>query len=111
MRHLKDLPDGTIWPHLLNAIERDILADIRGYADGRKSDVERGAETAELAALLVDKYCEGLAKALNIAGLDSAVRADGDRLVREIDPDFEEHRRARWAARPASLSIGAAEAT
>lgn len=104
MEHLKDLPDGVIWPHLLAAIERDILADIRGYAESRQGDVSRGAETAELAALLVDKYCEGVAKALRIAGLDSAVRAEGDRLVRGIDPDFDEHRRARWAARPAALT-------
>lgn len=105
MRHLKDLPAGTVWPHLLEAVERDVLANIRGYADSRKGDVARGAETAALAALLVDKYCDGMAKALDIAGLDSEVCAEGDRLVREIDPDFDEHRRARWAGRPAALAI------
>jgi hypothetical protein len=51
----------------------------------------------------LDKYAEGVAKALYIAGLDSAVRAEADRLVREIDPEFDEHRRTRWAARPASV--------
>lgn len=106
MNHLKDLPVGTIWPHLLDAIERDVVADVRDYAASRKCDVARGAETAELAALLVDKYCEGMARALHIAGLESAVRAEGDRLVRDIDPEFCAHREARWAARPALLSAG-----
>ncbi|MBL8316881.1 MAG: hypothetical protein JNJ42_00675 [Burkholderiaceae bacterium] len=107
MQHLKNLPKGTLWPHLLDAIERDILADIRSHAQARKSDVARGAETAELAALLVDKYCEGMANALRIVGLDSRMRSEADQLVREIDPDFDEHREARWAARPASIAMGA----
>jgi len=108
MQHLNELPDGTIWPHLLTAIERDVLTDLHGYVESRLHDVARGAETAELAAVLVDKYCDGLAKALRIAGLESSVRAEGDRLVRVIDPDFENHRKSRWAARPAALSMGAA---
>lgn len=105
MQHLKDLPEGTIWPHLLAAIERDVLSEIRSFAESRKRDVARGAETPELAALLVYKHCEGMAKALHIAGLDSAVQQEGDRLVRDIDPAFDEHRKARWAARPASLTL------
>ena len=92
MKYLKDMPVGTIWPHLLEAIEQAVLEDVRQYAQGRSNDVSRGAETPELAALLVDKYCEGMAKALYIAGLDSAVRSEGDRLVHGIDPEF---RRAR----------------
>jgi hypothetical protein len=107
MQHLKDLPPGTIWPHLLDGIERDALNDLRAYTQSRKNDVTRGAETGELAALLVDKYCEGMAKALHIAGLDSAVRTEGDRLVREIDSEFDLHREARWKARPAALAMAA----
>lgn len=104
MNHLKELPHGVIWPHLLDAIERDVIADIRSYAASRASDVARGAETPELAALLVEKYCDGLCRALHIAGIDSGARAVGDRLVREIDPDFEIHKQARWSARPAALA-------
>lgn len=103
MKILKDLPPGTIWPHLLDAVERTVLADLRSYAQSRQNDVDRGAETADLAALLLDKYCEGLATALHIAGIDSTVRDEGDRLCREIDPEFDAHRTARWAARPCSL--------
>jgi len=105
MKHLKDLPEGTIWPHLLEAIERDVVAEARSYAASRANDVARGAETPELAALLLDKFGEGLAKALHIAGIESTVQREVDKLVREIDPDFEAHRKARWAARPAALQL------
>lgn len=105
MQFLKDLPAGTIWPHLLESIERQVIGEIQGYAESRRSDVARGAETPELAALLVEKYGEGLARALHIAGLDSQVHREVDRLVREIDPAFEQNKNARWAARPAGVSI------
>lgn len=85
-----------------------VVVEIRGYAASRARDVARGAETAELAAAFVDKYCDGMAKALHIAGLNSEVRAEGDRLAREIDPDFDAHRKARWRARPAILAAGVA---
>ena len=90
---------------MLEAIEREILTNLQQYAEGRRNDVARGAETHELAALLVDKYCEGLSNALYIVGLNSAVRSEGDRLVKDIDPDFDTHRQARWAARPARISM------
>ncbi len=105
MQVLKDLPPGTIWPHLLESIERQVLAEIETYASSRKSDVARGAETPDFAALLVDKYGEGLAKALHIVGIDSQVQQATDRLAREIDPDFDVHRRARWDAKPAGLAL------
>ncbi|WAK04371.1 hypothetical protein [Methylobacter sp. YRD-M1] len=103
MNHLKDLPPGTIWPHLLEAIERDVIAEIQSYADSRKNNVKRGAETSELAAVLIDKYAAGLSKALHIAGIDSRVRAVADKLVCELDPKFNEHQQARWAGRPVAL--------
>lgn len=104
MQILKDLPDGTIWPHLLDAIERAVVSEIRQYADGRRANIARGAETHELAALLIDKYGAGMAQALAIAGIESTVRAETDRLVRELDPEFERHQAARWAARPAGIA-------
>lgn len=105
MNHLKRLSSGTIWPHLLEAIERDVIQDLRRYAQGHVRDVMRGAQTPELAALSVDIYCRGMASALRIAGLDSVVRAAGDRLVHEIDPHFEAHLKARRAARSLSLNF------
>lgn len=105
MNHLKELSPGTIRPDLLEAIERDVIEDIRLYARSRATNVMWGAETPELAAVLIDKYCQGMASALYIVGLDSVVRVVGDRLVREMDPQFEAHLLARQAARPASLNF------
>ncbi|WP_176060243.1 hypothetical protein [Paraburkholderia sp. BCC1876] len=38
-----------------------LIEEIQTYADGRKSDVARGAKTPALAALMVEKYDEGIA--------------------------------------------------
>jgi hypothetical protein len=103
MPNLKDLPANTIWPHLLDAIHDDLEKEIHDYAHARQADVARNAETATLAAVLVDKYAAGMAKALDIVGVDSSVMQIADALVREIDPNFEAHREARWKARPADL--------
>lgn len=104
---LKDMPAGTIWPHVLDAIALNAMDEIQRYAASRVNNVARGAETPELAALMVEKYGEGMVRALNIAGIDSQLQSAIDRLVRSLDPDFEAHRHARWAAHPASLSIEA----
>lgn len=105
MKYLKELPPGTVWPHLLDAISGDAIREIETYAAGRKSDVARGAETPMLAAVLVDKYAAGMAKALCIVGVESDLQTVADRLVREIDPDFIEHQKARWEARPATIAV------
>ena len=98
MGHLKELPAGTIWPHLLTAIEHDVIQELRQHAATRADAVRRAAETPETAAMLQDKFAEGIAKALHIVGLDSRVQAEADRMVREIDPNFDAHRQARWTA-------------
>jgi len=107
MNILKDLPKDTIPSHLLQAVDQQVVAEVESYAASRRNDVARGAETAELAAVLVDKYGAGLAKALAITGIDSTVQAETDRLVRAIDPEFDAHRKARWAERPAGLTRAA----
>ena len=101
--NIKDLPEPLpVW--LQENIEAQMLAEVRSYADGRKSDVLRGAETPELAATLLDKFGWGMSKAAQIIGFDSKVMSEVDRLVREIDPEFDAHRSDRWNARPASLT-------
>lgn len=107
MQVLKDLPRGTLEPYLLEAIEKHVQREMQAYASSRQSDVTRGAETPELAALLVDKFGEGMAKTLHIVGISSDIQTTVDRLVREIDPDFDTHKATRWAARPAGLKLGA----
>lgn len=87
-------------------VDVSLIEEIRGYAEGRRRDVARGAETPALAALLVEKYGEGVAKAANLFGADnSQIAREVDRLVREIDPQYSKHRRYRFEARPAGLAI------
>lgn len=84
-----------------------LVAELRQYADGRKSDVRLGAETPALASLMVEKFGYGLNKAASALGVaDSALlTAEVDRLVMEIDPEHRQHQQARWDSRPAALSV------
>lgn len=80
--------------------------EARSAAQGRLSDVQRGAESAALAAALFDKFGAGLCRAAHLLGLDTGLlQREVDALAREIDPDFDAHRKARWAARPAAFSF------
>lgn len=93
---------------LVRALHEKLLQEVVDCANGRKSNIERGAETPELAALIVEKYGHGMARALRLlAGLaDCSVpdlRKDVDGLVLEIDPRVEDNRSRRWAARPAEI--------
>lgn len=94
----------------MDELEERVLAELRRYAANRLKDVARGAETRELAGLLVEKYGYGLAKALAIAReLAGSPATDLGReiesIVREVDPEAAEHRSRRWDAAPAGLSL------
>jgi hypothetical protein len=80
-----------------------MIAEIEHYARGRKSDVARGAETAALASLMVEKFGYGLMKAADLLGLadSSLLTAAVDRLVVEIDPQYRKHQQYRRDSRPA----------
>ena len=98
--------------NVLPVLQERVVAELRDYTASRKNNVLRGAESPELAALLIEKYGEGLVKALHIAEdlLDvpaSRLRAEVDRLVLEIDPNAEENRKRRWASPPAGVSVSA----
>ena len=81
-----------------------VNAEICQYAEGRRKDVARGAETPELAALLVQKYGYGLLQGVRIV-LGRAISNDVlDEEVEKIDPDWREHMHQRWAARPAEIN-------
>lgn len=91
-----------------------VIHDLREYAVGRKNDVARGAETPALAALLLEKYGYGLAKAASLLrdASDGHIKppdviAEVDALVAEIDPDWKAHRHLRWESRPADISLQA----
>ena len=106
---LRDLPEP--WPGwLTDNIRGMLLAEVRSEAESRRSSVARGAETPELAATLFDKFGWGMSRAAHIIGIANSLQQEVVRLVREIDPGFESHRTARWAARPASLRLTDGEA-
>lgn len=80
------------------------------YAESRKSDVARGAENAELAALLVQQYGCGLADSASLAAnlVDCPkpnLMRDVEQLVASIDPDWRTHQQHRFDARPAALVL------
>lgn len=83
---------------------KQILAEFEDYGRSRIKDVGRNAETPQLAALLVEKYGYGLAKALFIMGFDTQELYNRiDTMIKEIDPLVKENRKLRWEARPAGI--------
>lgn len=69
-----------------------LLSDFTEYVASRKSEVAHGAQTPELAALQVEHYGYGLAKALTIAETLFNIPSSGfvsfvDRFVLEINPN------------------------
>ena len=96
-------------PIVIETLWQRLAEEIKSHALSRMRDVARGAETPELAGLLVEKYGMGLAKAAALAADVFDVPApdltrDVDKLVAEIDPDAKAHREKRWAQRPAGLT-------
>ncbi|MDL5034437.1 hypothetical protein QRD43_21215 [Pelomonas sp. APW6] len=102
---LLDLADGVIPGHIFESIVNNVAVEFRQAAASRRAAVARGAETPQFSATLLDRYGTALAKALALTGIRSDLQQEVDAAVREIDSDFEANRRARWAAKPASLSI------
>ncbi|WP_338761843.1 hypothetical protein [Massilia sp. METH4] len=94
----------------MDELQERVLAELRRYGANRLKDVARGAETRELAGLLTEKYGYGLAKALAIARELAGepvpdLAREIESVVLEVDPDAVEHRRNRWDAMPAGLSL------
>jgi hypothetical protein len=83
---------------------------IQRYAGNRLSDVARGAATPALAALMVEKFGEGIVKAAHLLGVEGSgdIEREIDRLVRKIDPQYPTHLQYRFEARPAGLAINGA---
>ena len=80
-----------------------IITELKQYAKGRSNDVENGLESAELSALLVEKYAVGMVDAVRvlerILGLNidlNSIVTEADNLCRSIDPETEENRRLRY---------------
>lgn len=87
-------------------------ADLESFAQAREGAVQRGAENAELAGLLTQKYGYGLAKALQLAAElsdtpNSSLMGDVDRCVARIDPYWRTTFELRIQAKPAALVLTA----
>jgi hypothetical protein len=96
-------------PGQTGMFQERLLEELRIYAGGRQSDVTRGAETPELAALLLEKFGLGMAAAAKALEFNFGdLTREMDRLCVEIDPEFNASRQKRWAARPAGLIFKAA---
>lgn len=84
----------------------ELRREVRSAAEGRTSDVQRGAESPAVAAALFDKFGGGICAAAHVLGLDTGgLQREVDALARQIDPDFDAHPKARWAARQGAFSF------
>jgi hypothetical protein len=82
------------------------IIELESYARSRKKGVNRNAETPELAALLLEKYAYGLAKAAHILEFNCQEFYNRiDELLEEIDSRVRLNRQRRWNARPAGISF------
>ena len=84
------------------------MLEIENYANARKRDIDRGAETPRLAALMVEKYALGIIKGLEIVAhsFDRAIPQlprTLDEVILEICPEFHAETKARYEAMPADL--------
>jgi hypothetical protein len=84
-----------------------LIEEIQRYARNRAQDVSRGAETPALAALMIEKFGEGLVKAGHLLGVErvDALKDEISRLVRVVDAQYPKHLQYRFEARPAGLAI------
>ncbi|KDN94707.1 hypothetical protein [Hydrogenovibrio marinus] len=73
---------------------------LEDFASTRQKAVNDGLESRELAALMVEKFAEGM----NACGTDKIHQAD--QLCESIDPNYQKNRRLRYE-RFATLTLTA----
>lgn len=100
----------TIPSHTIELMVFLVENELKTYAQHRANDVKRGAESPELAGLLVQKYGLGAVKTLEhvFHALDlpmPTISVSLDCLVESIDPEWRDHQKARWSARPAGVFL------
>jgi len=98
----------------LEHLYQRLKADLESYTQIRLANVERGAETIQLAGLLTQKYGYGLARALQLAAElgdvpNPSLKAEVDRCVARIDPHWDTTFKLRINAHPAGLLLTAPE--
>jgi len=81
-------------------MDNDVLiAVMTQFAERRKSGVDRGLESPELAALLVEKYAVGMVDAAWATNLDvdiNELTVHVDKLCNSIDPQCKQNRKLRY---------------
>jgi len=76
-----------------------LITTLKLYANGRWNDYINGLESAELSALLVEKYAVGMVDAVRTLDLNidiNLIVSETDSLCRLIDPETERNRRLRY---------------
>lgn len=96
--------------YLLEKCSRDLAE----YAEGRQIEVNKGRETPELAALLVQKYGYGMLAVLNhLSEVEDGPRIGGDLnvdgAVASINPDWRESDKRRWESKTVGLLLNTKE--
>lgn len=83
--------------------------ELTRFIQGRICDINQGTETPRLAVAFIQKYGRGMADALSsvygtaVAG-ESIIKITEGKLSL-IDPDWSEHNKDRFCARPADLKL------
>jgi len=78
---------------------------IRDYSAERAKRVALGYETPRLAALLAQKYIDGVINTAMLLGHTSkGLYECMDETVSELDPDWKPNMSKRWNRRPADLA-------
>ncbi|PJC87726.1 hypothetical protein CSW98_00940 [Vibrio sp. HA2012] len=70
---------------------KQLLNSLRQYAQARLYDVKKRGESPEFAALLIEKYTDGMLTAMKILGLDAymtAIRTEAQSLCMNIWPKY-----------------------
>ena len=90
-----------------------ILETLKRYAKNRVYACEKGNESPELSALLVEKYAIGMVDAIRTLQHDidiNLIASKANQLCRSIDPNTEENRKLRYN-RVAKLDLSQARFT
>jgi len=85
----------------MNVEANKIIQTLERYGKNRQDAVNRGLESSELSALLVEKYAVGLVDAIRTLQLDidvNVIASFADDLCKKIDPNTLENRQLRYTS-------------
>jgi hypothetical protein len=74
---------------MYNVMYKQLLTSLRRYAQARVYDVKKKGESPEFAALLIEKYTEGMIRAMKIMHLEpymAAIKTEARKQCRSVWP-------------------------